>query len=105
MPDQPYQDTLHFLNTHVHILNYSSVEHPRRYIPPPTFLLQVVEALQNDTFPVGEPVSDVRKIVTRVTSRHMKVSPRRVYPKFRAERCGGTWRSSPTRFQPTSAVS
>jgi hypothetical protein len=52
-----------------------SVQHSCKHIPPPTFLLQVVEALQNDTFPVGETVSDVGKMLTRVTGRHMKVSP------------------------------
>src|SRR5262245_15571808 len=76
------------------MLNHSTIQHARRDIPPPAFLLQVVEALQNDTFPVREPIFHIREIVTRVTSRHRKVFPRRVYPKFRAECCGGTWRSS-----------
>jgi hypothetical protein len=68
MPNESYRDTLHFLNVHVHMLDDSSVEHPRRHIPPPTFLLQVVETLQDDAFPVGETVSDVWEIVTRVGS-------------------------------------
>jgi len=95
---QSYQNTLHFLNAHVTMLNHSPVQHSRRNIPPPTFLLQVVKALQDDTFPMGETVSNIGEIVTRVTGRHMKVSPRRIYPEFRAEYCGDTWRSSPTLF-------
>src|SRR5262245_6114238 len=63
-PNQPHQDTLHLLYTHVHILNHSSIEHTRRNIPPPTLLLQVVEALENDTFPVGETVSNIGKMLT-----------------------------------------
>jgi hypothetical protein len=78
------------------MLNHSSIEHSCRHIPPPSFLLQVIQTLKDDMFPVGETVSDVWKIVARITGRHMKVSPRRVYLEFRAECCGGTWRSSPT---------
>src|SRR5215510_7987290 len=63
--NQPYQHALHFLHAHIDMLNHSSIEHSRRNIPPTTFLLQVVETLQNDTFPVGETVSDVWKIVAR----------------------------------------
>src|SRR5215471_14594142 len=37
-------------------------------------LLQVVEALQNDTFPVGETIPDVWKIIAMIMGRHMKVS-------------------------------
>ena len=69
MSDQPHQDTLHFLNAHVHMLNHSPIEHSCRDIPPPSFLLQVIETLEDDTFTVGEPVSDVGEIVTRVTGR------------------------------------
>src|SRR5215813_15527350 len=94
MPNQSHQNTLHFLYAHIDMLNHSPVEHSRGNIPPTTFLLQVIEALEDDAFPVGETVSNVGKIVTRITGRHMKVSPRRVYPEFRAERCGGTWGSS-----------
>src|SRR5215510_9030599 len=47
-----------------------SLEHSYQNIPPPAFLLQVVEALQNDAFPMGETVSNIREIVTRVTDRH-----------------------------------
>ena len=94
MPNESYQDTLHFLNAHVHKLNHSSVQHSCRNIPPPTFLLQGIETLQNDAFPVAETVSNIGERVTRVMGSHMKGSPRRVYPEFRAERCGCTWRSS-----------
>jgi hypothetical protein len=37
---------------------------------PPAFLLQVVETLENNTFPIGEPVSNIGEIVTRVTRVH-----------------------------------
>ena len=73
------------------MLDNSSVEYSCGNISPPTLLLQVVETLQNDALPVGETVSNVGKIVTRITGRHMKISPRRIYPEFRAECCGGTW--------------
>src|SRR5215510_12948639 len=88
MSNQPYQNILHFLNAHVHMLNHSSVQHTRRHIPPTTFLLQGVETLEDDTFPLGEPVSNVWQIVARITGRHMKVSPHRVYLEYRAKYCG-----------------
>ena len=69
MPTESYQNTLHFLNTHIDMLNHSPVEHSRRDIPPPTFLLQVIETLEDDTFPVGKTVPDVWDVVTRVTGR------------------------------------
>jgi len=52
------------------VLNHTPVEHSCRHIPPSTFLLQVVETLENDTFPLGETVSNIRERVTRVTGRH-----------------------------------
>jgi hypothetical protein len=52
------------------MLDDSSIEHARRHIPSPTFLLQVIEALEDDTFSVGEPVPDVGEISTRVTAMH-----------------------------------
>jgi hypothetical protein len=55
---------------HIHILNHSPIQHSRRDIPPTAFLLQVIEALEDDTFPVGETVSDVWEIITRVTVVH-----------------------------------
>ena len=62
------------------MLNHSSLEHARRNIPPPTFLLQGMETLKDDTFPMGEPVSDVWQIVTRVMRRHMMVLPPQSLP-------------------------
>jgi hypothetical protein len=70
IPDQPYQNTLHFFNAHIDILNHSSIEHSRRNIPPLTFLLQIIETLEDDTFPVGETVSDVGEVVMRVLAVH-----------------------------------
>ena len=72
MSDEPNKNALHFLNAHVYILDYSSIEHSRRNIPPPAFLLQVVETLENDTFSMGETVSNVGEIVTRVTRGHQR---------------------------------
>jgi hypothetical protein len=62
MSDQPYEDTLHFLNAHVYVLNHCSVQHSCGNIPPPTFLLQVIETLEDDAFPVGETVSNIGEI-------------------------------------------
>src|SRR5256885_2740459 len=70
MSDQPHQNTLHLVSAHVHILSHSTVKHARRHIPPPAFLLQVIETLEDNTFPVGETVSDIWERVTRVTGRH-----------------------------------
>src|SRR6266446_5140884 len=53
------------------MLNHSSIEHARRHIPPPAFLLQGMKTLENDTFPLGETVSDAWEIVTRVAVVHM----------------------------------
>jgi hypothetical protein len=74
MSNQPHQDTLHFLHAHVYVLNHSSVQHPRRHIPPPTFLLQVSKTLEDDAFPMGETISNIREVVTRVTRVHVRSS-------------------------------
>jgi hypothetical protein len=60
MPDQSYQNALHFFDAHVYILDHSSVEHPSGNIPAIAFLLQGVETLQDDAFTVGETVSNIR---------------------------------------------
>src|SRR5262245_8959990 len=73
------------------MLHRSTIQHSRSHMSSPTLLLQVIETLENNTFPMGEPVSDVRKIITWITGRHMKVPPCRVYPEFCVERCAGTW--------------
>jgi hypothetical protein len=44
------------------VLAHTSIQHSYRYIPPPTFLLQVVEALEDDMFPLGETVSNIGEI-------------------------------------------
>src|SRR5438874_5134722 len=75
MSDQSHQNTLHLLNTHVHLLNHTSVQHSRRYIPPPAFLLQGMETLEDDTFTMAETVSNIGEIGTRVTGRHIRASP------------------------------
>ena len=65
MSDQPHQNALHILHAHIDMLNHSPVQHCCRYIPPPTFLLQVSKTLKDDAFPVGETVFYIREIVTR----------------------------------------
>src|SRR6266446_1224170 len=77
MSDQPHQNTLHLLNTHVHMFNHSPVKHARRNIPPPAFLLQSIETLEDNTFTMGETVSNIGEVVTRVTDRHIRASPYR----------------------------
>ena len=74
MSNQSHQDTLHFLNAHIDMLNHSSVEHSRRHIPSPTLLLQVSKTLEDDTFPMGEPVSDIGEVVTRIRGPHVRFS-------------------------------
>jgi len=56
------------------MLNHSSVQHCRRDIPPTTFLLQVIETLEDDTFPAGKTVSNIGEIVTGVAVIHGKFS-------------------------------
>jgi hypothetical protein len=70
MSDQPYQNTLHFLNAHIDMLNHSSVQHPCRHIPPPSFPLQVIETLEDDAFTMSETVSNIWERVTRVMAMH-----------------------------------
>src|SRR5262245_20512600 len=70
IPDQPYQNTLHLLNAHIDMLNHTTVQHARRHMPPPAFLLQGMKTLEDDTFTMGETVSDVGKIVARITAMH-----------------------------------
>jgi hypothetical protein len=36
-----------------------------------------METLEDDTFPMGETVSDVWQIVTRITAIHIRASPGR----------------------------
>ena len=60
MPDKPYENTLHFLHAHIHILDHSSVEHSCWHIPPTTFLLEIVETLQDNAFTVGKTISNIR---------------------------------------------
>ena len=74
MSNEPYQDTLHFLNTHIHMLNYTAIQHSCRHIPSPSFLLQVIETLEDDTFTVSDTVSNIEEVVTRLTAMHPQVS-------------------------------
>jgi hypothetical protein len=71
MPYQSYQNTLHLINTHIHMLDHTSVEHACGNMPPTAFLLQVIETLQDDAFTVGETVSDVWQILMRITVMHI----------------------------------
>jgi hypothetical protein len=75
MPNESYQNTLHLIHAHIYVLDHSTVEHSCRHMPPPTLLLQIIETLEDDAFPVGEPLSDVWYIVTRVTVRQVRTCP------------------------------
>jgi hypothetical protein len=70
IPHQSYQNTLHFLHTHIDIFDHSSVEHACGHMSTTTVLLQVVETLEDDTFPAGETITDIRQRVTRGTAVH-----------------------------------
>jgi hypothetical protein len=59
---------------HIDMLHHSTIKHSRRHIPPTTFPLQVIETLQDDAFPVGETVSDVGEIGTRLRGTHVRFS-------------------------------
>jgi hypothetical protein len=74
MSDEPHKDTLHFLNAHLRILDDSPVQPSRRDMPPAAFLLQGIETLEEDTFLLGETVSEVWEIITRVTGTHVEFS-------------------------------
>jgi hypothetical protein len=74
MPNQPYQDTLHFLNAHIHTLDHRPVEHSCRHIPSTAFLLEAGKTLQDDAFTVCQTISDIREIITRVTIKHRRFS-------------------------------
>jgi len=52
------------------MLHYSSLEHSCRHMSSTTFLLQGMKTQEDDTFPMGEAVSDVWYIVTRITAMH-----------------------------------
>jgi len=43
------------------------LEYSCQNIPPPTFLLQIIETLEDYAFPMGETVFHIWEIVTRVT--------------------------------------
>src|SRR5262249_3127389 len=70
MSDQPYQNTLHFLNAYIDMLNHSPVEHPRWHVPTTPLLLQLLQALQNDSFPMCQTISHIREGVKRITACH-----------------------------------
>jgi hypothetical protein len=70
--DQPHQPALHCLDAHVHMLDDSAVAHARMHLPPPAFLLQGRETLEDNTFLGGETVLHSREIGTRVTGKHTR---------------------------------
>jgi hypothetical protein len=70
MADQPYQDALHFLNAYVYMLNHSPIEHTHWHMPTTTLLLQLLQALQDDSCTVRQTISHIREVVTRVTAWH-----------------------------------
>jgi hypothetical protein len=74
LSNQSHQNTLHFLNAHVHMLDYRSIEHSYGHMSPTSFLLQVIETLEDDTFPVGETIADLGESVTSIMGRHVRLS-------------------------------
>jgi hypothetical protein len=74
LPNQPYQNTLHLVYAHVHLLDHTAVEHCCGNISPTTCLLEVVEILQDKTFPTGQSIPDIRQIITRVMGMHAQGS-------------------------------
>jgi hypothetical protein len=60
LTNKTHENTLHLLNAHVHMLDHTPVQHPRRNIPPTAFLLEVIKTLEDDAFAVGETVSNIR---------------------------------------------
>ncbi len=89
MSDKPYQDTLHFINRHIHILDYTPVEHARWHMPVTALFLQCTEALQDDSFTVGETISHIGEIVTRVAVIHNRSSYPRAHQLRRLRRSYG----------------
>src|SRR5215472_4245755 len=65
MPNKPHQNTLHLLHAHIHRRSHGRVEHPCWNVPPATFLLQVIETLEDDTFTRGQTVSNIGEIITK----------------------------------------
>jgi hypothetical protein len=70
MSDESDQDTLHVLHAHIHMFYHSAIEHPGRHMPPMAFLLEIRQALEDDTFTMGKTVSHVGQMITGLTVRH-----------------------------------
>jgi hypothetical protein len=73
MPDKPYEHTLQFLDVHIDILDHTSVKHTRWHMSATAFLLECVQAPQDDAFTGGETVSYIWQIITRSTVRHVRL--------------------------------
>ena len=74
MPDKSYENTLHLLDAHINILDHTPVKHTRWHVSATTFLLQFVQAPQDDAFTVGKTISHIWQIVMRVTVTHVRFS-------------------------------
>jgi len=59
MSDKSHKDTLHLVNTHIHMLDRISIEHPRWHMPTTAFLLQFLQAPEDDSLTIGETVSNI----------------------------------------------
>jgi hypothetical protein len=70
MSDQSHKDTRHFLDTHIHMLDHTSIQHPRWHIPTTMLLLQCLEAPQDDAFTMAETVLHIWQRVMRIMMRH-----------------------------------
>ena len=72
-PNQSDQNALHFLNTHIHMLDHTAVAHAGWHMPTTAFLLQLLETSQDDSFTVRQTISHIGEVVTRVTVRHVRL--------------------------------
>jgi hypothetical protein len=59
---------LHLLDAHIGILDHTPIQHTRWHVSTTTFLLEFMQAPQDDAFTGSEPVAHIREIIMRVTS-------------------------------------
>ncbi len=73
MSYQSYKNALQFLDTHINMLDHTSIEHPRWYVPTATLLLQLLQAPEDDSFTMGETVCNIWQRITRITVWHIRL--------------------------------
>jgi hypothetical protein len=74
IPDESYEDALHFLDAHVNVLNHTSVKHARWHMSTTSLLLQIVETLQDNALTTGEAIANIGHVVTRGSFTHPRFS-------------------------------